>query len=146
MAPMVPAGRGTHRGQERGKMGVSSSKGERAEEAGEAPAIGMAVSPKAGHLCDSQMGLRHTLPTEPPAQLGWMPQPAQRAHEVGFSPGNLLRPFCDSGSSHPVASWAAPALPVWKVSPSGSHPEKTPRRAPQPAQLCLIQRHKQLRL
>ena len=121
-------------------MGVSSSKREGAEEAGEALAVGMAASPKARHLCNSRVGLRHTLPMEPLAQLGWMLQPARGAHKVGFSPGNLLRPFCNSGSSHSVASGAAPALPVRKVSPSGSHPEKTPCRASQPAQSSLIQR------
>lgn len=35
------------------KTGVRSRKQEGVEEGGEAPAIGMAASPKAGHLCDS---------------------------------------------------------------------------------------------
>lgn len=122
-----------------GKTGVSS--GEQ-EGAGEAPAVGMAASLKARHLCDSRTGLWHTLPTESLAQLGWMLQPARGAHEVGFSPANLLCLLCNSGFSHPVASGAALALPAWKVSPSRSHPEKMPRRAPQPAQLRLIQRQK----
>lgn len=93
--------------------------------------------PKAGHSCDSQMGLWHTFPMELPAQLSWMLQPAQGAHEVEFRktiPPQWLFPASLTGSSSGSA-WL-------EALPFRSHPEKTLCTAPQEVQLSFIQKHK----
>lgn len=80
------------------EMGASSSK---REGQGEASTVGMAVSPKLV-ISGTPRWDYGTFPMELPAQLSWMLQPAQAAHEVEFKkpiPPQWLFPPSLTGSS-----------------------------------------------